>query len=582
MATQAPKNKIIDYRTLPISGTIIKTELDKFPFKLFFELPFFDTKAETRLSNGIIGRTLFLKNWESNKIKNGTIIEFKFNEDANGTQSNINDDFTELDRLIAEYLNEYLAQKNAPAVQPAAVSNSGPMVADMTDVKVGDPYFILPKTQIQVYVETIFNIPTYYFFITGQIADSWVANEINSVISRSNYIALNTNFVAKVKDFLYKVGFEFKTSNIPQQEYLFLDIDNKLMDLGWVNPNVTAAQEKTTSAQKTDALLDIEANVQKLKTELEQLVFLRSLNSDLDFEKNIEIGQKIAKVKEKINELNFSKLESKLTTDDLVDQMFEQSFAPLQHQYTDLKITQPEEAEFFTPNGQASELSDQLNELIRTQQFKDWFGNWELTYMYKQAGETDTDCSVVLTENFEPKLFYHGTRFEFSYFKFDKFPAAYFAANKAYSQFFADLQSGHEGYVIPFFLNVRNPLDLTNFGTELISTKDFFDTMYLKTGLDAQQLEVNPMFNDPTLPPLECWRYLRNNPKMLKKLADNQVFDGIHFYETNPGIDEGLPAYRTEVFITFKADQCKIADNNRGLLLMASLKSFLLKRGGKI
>jgi hypothetical protein len=51
------------------------------------------------------------------------------------------------------------------------VSNSGPMLADMSDVKVGDPYFILPKTQIQVYVETIFNIPTYYFFITGQIAD---------------------------------------------------------------------------------------------------------------------------------------------------------------------------------------------------------------------------------------------------------------------------------------------------------------------------------------------------------------------------------------------------------------------------
>jgi hypothetical protein len=335
-------------------------------------------------------------------------------------------------------------------------------------------------------------------------------------------------------------------------------------------------------AVKVDAVIDIESQVDKLKTELDQLVFLRSLNSELDFEKNIEIGQKIAKVKENINELNFSKLQAKISTDDIFDQLFEQSFTPIQHVYSNLKVTQGQEGDFFTPNGKPSELSEQLNELIRTQQFKDWFGDWQLTYMYKQAGDTDTDCSVVLTENFEPKLFYHGTGQEFSYFKFDKFPAAYFAANQAYSQWFANLHGGDEGYTIPFFLNVRNPLDLTQFGTEEIRPKDFFDYMYLQTGLDAEQLEVNPLFLNPSTPARETWVYLRNNPKMLKKLADNQVYDGIHFYETNPGVDKGLPAYKTEVYITFKAEQSKIADNDRGLILMASLKSFLLEKGGKI
>jgi len=322
--------------------------------------------------------------------------------------------------------------------------------------------------------------------------------------------------------------------------------------------------------------------VDKLKTELDQLVFLRSLNSELDFEKNIELGQKIAKVKENINELNFSKLEAKLSTDDIFDQLFEQSFTQLQHEYNDVKVAQGQEGDFFTPNGQPSELSEQLNEIIRTQQFKDWFGDWQLTYMYKQAGDTDTDCSVVLTENFEPKLFYHGTGQAFSYFKFDNFPAAYFAANPDYSKFFANLHGGDQGYIIPFFLNVRNPLDLTLFGTELIKPKDFFDYMYLKTGFDADQLEANPIFNNPTSPPVECWRYLRNNPKMLKKLADNEVYDGIHFYETNPGVPVGQSAHKTEVFITFKPEQCKIADNNRGLILLGALKSFLLEKGGKI
>lgn len=574
MQQQAPQTYI-----LPITGTIIKSD-PKEPKRYFFQLPFFDQGAYDELFDDFVQGTNLIK-WDANVDNSDNVAYFTFEEPKLAGQPQFKEDLATLDNLIELYLQSYLAQKNAPAAaQSAADSNIGPRVADMSGVKLGDPYFILPNTQIQVYVENIFNIPTYYFFITGQITDSLISNEINNRIGGSFYITKGSNFVAKVKDDLYKVGFEFKTGNLAQQEYLFLDIDNKLIDLGWIKPNVSSA--KTNAAPKTDALIDIEAQVDKLKTELDQLVFLRSLNSELDFEKNIELGQKIAKAKEQINQLNFSKLEAKLTTDDIFDQLFEQSFTPLQHVYTNLKVQQGEEGDFFTPNGQPSELSEQLNELIRTQQFKEWFGDWQLTYMYKQAGDMDTDCSVVLTENFEPKLFYHGTGQEFSYFKFDKFPAAYFAANQAYSQWFANLHGGDKGYTIPFFLNVRNPLELTQFGTEEIRPKDFFDYMYLQTGLDAEQLEVNPLFLNPSAPARETWVYLRNNPKMLKKLADNQVYDGIHFYETNPGVDKGLPAYQTEVYITFKPEQCKIADNNRGLILMASLKSFLLEKGGKI
>lgn len=570
---------------LPITGTVIE-EAKKEPTRFFFELPFYDQDAYDELYQDLEQGTYFIK-WDSNVDNSANLAGFSFKEIVNASPRQTEEDLATLDKLIEEYLKKYLAQKNAPAAapqpapQPASVSNIGPRVADMSDVQVGDPYFMLPNTQIQVYVENIFNIPTYYFYITGQIVNSFIAHEINNRINGSLYITKGSNFLAKVKEDLYRVGFEFKTENLAQQEYLFLDIDNKLMDLGYIKPKITgnAAQP---NGPKPDAVIDIEAQVDKLKTELDQLVFLRSLNSELDFEKNIEVGQKIAKVKENINELNFSKLEAKLTTDDIFDQLFEQSFTPIQHVYSNLKVTQAEEGDFFTPNGKPSELSEQLNELIRTQQFKEWFGDWQLTYMYKQAGDTDTDCSVVLTENFEPKLFYHGTGQEFSYFKFDKFPAAYFAANQAYSQWFANLHGGDKGYTIPFFLNVRNPLDLTQFGTEEIRPKDFFDYMYLQTGLDAEQLEVNPLFLNPSAPARECWVYLRNNPKMLKKLADNQVYDGIHFYETNPGVPKRELAYRTEVFITFKPEQCKIADNDRGLILMASLKSFLLEKGGKI
>jgi hypothetical protein len=561
---------------LPITGTIIKEDKGV-PSLFYFQLAFYDQNNYDQLLDDFIQYTSFIQ-WISNVNVNTADFGFKIRKNA--LEIEIEGDLATLDKLIEDYLEQYLAQKNAPAAaQPAAPPQ--PSVANLDGIKLGEPYYLLPKTQIQVYKEDNFNIPIYYFFLTGQ---NYMLNiSIIPFLSKINYVSTGSAVATRVKvsPDLIKVQFEINTGNIAQQEYTFLDLDDKLMELGYIKPKTTGNAVQA-NGPKPDAVIDIETQVDKLKTELDQLVFLRSLNSELDFEKNIELGQKIAKVKENINELNFSKLEAKLTTDDIFDQLFEQSFTPIEHEYNNVKVAQGQEGDFFTPNGQPSQLSDQLNEIIRTQQFKDWFGDWQLTYMYKQAGDTDTDCSVVLTENFEPKLFYHGTGQAFSYFKFDKFPAAYFAANPDYSKFFAKLHGGDEGYVIPFFLNVRNPLDLTLFGTELIKPKEFFDYVYLKTGYDADQLEANPIFNNPTSPPVECWRYLRNNPKMLKKLADNQVYDGIHFYETNPGVPVGQSAHKTEVFITFKPEQCKIADNNRGLILLGALKSFLLEKGGKI
>lgn len=576
---QGPKTYI-----LPITGTIIKED-PSYPTRFTFYLPFYNqSDYDELLDDFILGTAFIIIN--SYYDKNNVSIYFSFRISDKQTNNQTEEDFATLDKLINDYLEKFLGKKNAPAAapipaatQPAAQS----LVANLDGIKLGEPYYLLPKTQVQVYKEDYFNIPTYYFFITGTNKPNSISQGVILFLDQLGNLPTGNAQRIQIKDNpdLIKIQFEFSTNNSSSQEQIFLGIDLILYNEGYEQPNIPTTT-KQTSAPKPDAVINIESQVDKLKTELDQLVFLRSLNSELEFEKNIELGQKITKVKESINELNFSKLEAKLSTDDIFDQLFEQSFTPIQNEYNNVKVAQGQEGDFFTPNGKPSQLSEQLNELIRTQQFKEWFGDWQLTYMYKQAGDTDTDCSVVLTENFEPKLFYHGTGQEFSYFKFDKFPAAYFAANQDYSQWFANLHGGDKGYTIPFFLSVRNPLDLTLFGTEEIRPTDFFNYMYLQTGLDAEQLEVNPLFLNPSAPARECWVYLRNNPKMLKKIADNMVYDGIHFYETNPGVPVGQIAHKTEVFITFKAEQCKIADNNRGLILLGALKSFLLKKGGKI
>jgi hypothetical protein len=328
---------------------------------------------------------------------------------------------------------------------------------------------------------------------------------------------------------------------------------------------------------------DYDQMIEQLTKDIAQLMFFKSVLSPIDFEKKIELSQEISKKQLELNQINFYLLEKKTQSDSIFDELFEQSFNPIKSAYAGVYSTSADETDFFTPDGKKSQLSDSLNLMIRTPQFKAWFGDWELAYLYKDTDAVEIDCSKVLTENFEPMLVWHGTGQEFSYFKFDTFPAAYFAVRPEYSQFFAELHGGDSGFVIPFFLNIRNPLDLTHFKIDDVPVKDFFDYIFLQTGLDMDDLEVNPIFMDSTLKPLQTWIFIRNNPNMLKKIAALNIFDGIRFYETNPNIkDKSSPAFQTEAFITFNSNQSKIADPERGAILLGSMKSFILEKGGAI
>jgi len=329
-----------------------------------------------------------------------------------------------------------------------------------------------------------------------------------------------------------------------------------------------------------------EANVEKLNKEISELIILKNLTPKFKIENILNIQSKVAKKQKEVNDLAVVIADKKLENNKIFDELFEQSFLPLQKRYDDIILidTPNNNGNFFTPNGQPSKLSDELNLFIRTPLFTNWFGDWQLAYQYKDIPNSGIYCSKVLTSDFEPKIVWHGTSAEFSYFKFDNFPASYYAVNRNYCDFFATIRSNDDdgGYIIPFFLNLRNPLNLTKFGTRNILAKDFFDYIFLLTGMSMEFLEVNPMFFDPQLEPLQTWMFLRNNPKMLKKLSESNVFDGIHFYENNPNVPVGELGHMTEAYITFKPESSKIADPNRGNIIFASMKSFLLKKGGKI
>jgi hypothetical protein len=319
------------------------------------------------------------------------------------------------------------------------------------------------------------------------------------------------------------------------------------------------------------------------KRELVDWISLKSIVSPLNFEKKMIISQNIKKTQNEIDDINFKLFEDKFEQDDIIDILFEQSFHTLDSRYTNLFADKSQEGDYFAPDGKVSKYSDEINLMIRTPLFKQWFGDWELAYSYREIDALGFDCSKVVNENYEPLLVWHGTGAQFSYFRFDNFPAAYFAVNHEFSEFFANLQSKDgEGYVLPFFLNVRSPLDLSIFGNKEIEPKDFFDYIFIKTGLSKEELDLNPVFLDPNCPPRHIFVFLRWNANMLKKIADSKVFDGIYFVEVNPNLDPSNPAKYSNAYIVFDPNQIKLADPSKGELLFSSMKSFLLKRGGKI
>jgi hypothetical protein len=178
---------------------------------------------------------------------------------------------------------------------------------------------------------------------------------------------------------------------------------------------------------------------------------------------------------------------------------------------------------------------------------------------------------------------YQGIGRAFERERFDAFPTSYFAVNPDYAEWFATLKgqrNSTQGYVLPFFLNVRNPLDCTYFGIEKVAPKDFFDYLFVKTGQTPEQLGFDARFLQPNVPPMEVWAYIRNSPNAITAIAKQGIYDGLHFFENNPQASGNQ--YQTEVWTTFFPSQTKLASDQRSKMLYSANQGFLMAKGGLV
>jgi hypothetical protein len=111
----------------------------------------------------------------------------------------------------------------------------------------------------------------------------------------------------------------------------------------------------------------------------------------------------------------------------------------------------------LAPNGNPSNLTHEQWHLVRTPEFKAWFGDWE---------NDPANASKILDENKEPLVVYHGTDKDFTIFDksrageletiktVDRKIGIYFSNKKGIASFYTK----NKGKILECFLNVRKPL----------------------------------------------------------------------------------------------------------------------------
>lgn len=208
------------------------------------------------------------------------------------------------------------------------------------------------------------------------------------------------------------------------------------------------------------------------------------------------------------------------------------------------------------------ELSKQLEE---NERFNTWF-----------AG------SKVVNDNGKPLVVYHGTGGmieEYNTFKFSPFPAAYFAENKSYSDWFATYRGG-KNIMFNCYLRVLNPIDLTPFELEKVPYNDFVIYIKIKYGYDLPENKMLRTMSDK-MNGMWAWQYLRNGVDWLKYINQRKEFDGFVYYENNPQDQVNGKENVTKAWMVFNGYQIKTADMRNSTYSLNS-NSMTMQKGGEV
>jgi hypothetical protein len=144
----------------------------------------------------------------------------------------------------------------------------------------------------------------------------------------------------------------------------------------------------------------------------------------------------------------------------------------------------------LAPNGKPSNLNATQYELVRTPEFKAWFGDWE---------NYSENASKVVDENGEPLVVWRGEAKDFNVFDYKKLGSSLKTAWRNAGFYFSPTKMGAEQYMYflqsgilkQFFLNIRNPYTLDS--NEFYGVMDWgsLPTQRFKNNKSATEFAMN-------------------------------------------------------------------------------------------
>lgn len=231
----------------------------------------------------------------------------------------------------------------------------------------------------------------------------------------------------------------------------------------------------------------------------------------------------------------------------------------------------------------------EIDIIIRSQKFKNWFGNWEKALVDDQYD----NVSKALTNGI-PSVYHHGARRKKYTYREVSNGVLYLAENISYALWFsqnATAQSEEGNYLTECFVNIKNPIDLTAFHVKMIDLGDlvrYIDAIYPMAKIYdfiPAQVALLIKSNQPTNVMMWAWQLIRKYAKFVNHIKENTPYDGFLYYENNPSDEVLNPSTGqmeenvTKAVAIFKSPQVKVVD---AVLFDGGLDDWRFENGGKI
>lgn len=213
--------------------------------------------------------------------------------------------------------------------------------------------------------------------------------------------------------------------------------------------------------------------------------------------------------------------------------------AEVERQMKAVKEVRDAKGRLLAPNGKPSKLNERQWKQVRTQFFKDWFGDFE---------NDPENASKVVDENGEPKIMLHGSLADFNIFQKTKGTVSTIFGNEYVERtgfFFTDDREFASAFGSPMetYLNIREPFDMR---------RGISEDMYQRAeeaGISGRWLLRN----------IEDWeRFDEEDGRLFVENLQTAQYDGAAFMEDD---NNGYPV---NVFVAFRPGQIKSALGNAG------------------